>query len=304
MEDPEIRAALDRHWAASDADDFEAEHDIYREDAVLEYPQSGERIRGRRNIQASRTVQPNKKRFSVRRIVGAGDLWVTEFVLTYDGRPSYTVSIMEFRDGKVARETQYFGDPFEPGPSRAHLVERMLKAGPPKTGPTPLARAALPVDTAALARFLIGKLLVRELPEGVAIGRIVETEAYVIGDAAGHAYGGMTPRNRALFLERGHAYVYLAYGLSWMLNVSSEAKGVGAGVLIRALEPLEGIAIMANNRGTERLRDLTRGPGRLAQALRIDRSLDGLDLCRKGPLWLRAMTGSRARSARAKSGRA
>ena len=126
----------------------------------------------------------------------------------------------------------------------------------------------------------------RELPEGVAIGRIVETEAYIIGDAAGHAYVGMTPRIRALFLERGHAYVYLAYGVSWMLNVSSEAKGVGAGVLIRALEPLEGIAIMQRNRGTERLRDLARGPGRLAQALRIDRSLDGLDLCRKGPLWL------------------
>jgi SnoaL-like domain len=121
----EIRAALDRHWAASDADDFEAEHQIYLEDAVLEYPQSGERIRGRRNIQASRTAQPNRKRFNVRRIIGAGDLWVTEYVLSYDGRPSYTVSIMEFRGGKVARETQYFGDPFEPGPSRAHLVERM-----------------------------------------------------------------------------------------------------------------------------------------------------------------------------------
>ena len=144
----------------------------------------------------------------------------------------------------------------------------------------------MPVDTSALARFLIGKLLVRELPEGVAGGRIVETEAYVIGDAAGHAYPGMTARNRSLFLERGHAYVYLAYGVSWMLNVSSETKGVGAGVLIRALEPLEGIAIMAHNRGTERLRDLARGPGRLAQALRIDRSLDGLDLCHKGPLWL------------------
>ena len=125
MEDPQIRAALDRHWAASDASDFEAEHRIYREDAVLEYPQSGERIRGRLNIQASRAAQPNRKRFTVRRIVGSGDLWVTEFVLTYDGRPSYTVSIMEFRDGKVARETQYFADPFEPGPSRAHLVERM-----------------------------------------------------------------------------------------------------------------------------------------------------------------------------------
>jgi DNA-3-methyladenine glycosylase len=161
-----------------------------------------------------------------------------------------------------------------------------LKAGHRKRAPTPLARSELPVDTAALARFLVGKLLVRELPEGVASGRIVETEAYSIGDAAGHAYRGMTPRNRALFLERGHAYVYLAYGISFMLNVSSETKGIGAGILIRALEPLEGITIMANNRGTERLRDLMRGPGRLAQALRIDRSLDGVNLCRKGPLWL------------------
>ena len=161
-----------------------------------------------------------------------------------------------------------------------------MKAGHRKTVHTLLSRAALPVDTAALARFLIGALLVRELPEGVASGRIVETEAYVIGDAAGHAYRGMTPRNRALFLEPGHAYVYLAYGLSTMLNVSSETPGIGAGVLIRALEPLEGIAIMQRNRRTERLRDLARGPGRLAQALRIDRSLDGLDLCQEGPLWL------------------
>ena len=150
----------------------------------------------------------------------------------------------------------------------------------------PLARSELPVDTAALARHLIGKLLVRELPEGVASGRIVETEAYVVGDAAGHAYGGMTARNRSLFLERGHAYVYLAYGVSSMLNVSSEAPGIGAGVLIRALEPVEGVSIMRQNRGVERLRDLARGPGRLAAALRIDRSLDGLDLCREGPLWL------------------
>jgi hypothetical protein len=125
MEDPEIRASLDRHWAASDANDFETEHQIYREDAVLDYPQSGERIRGRRNIQSSRAAQPNRKRFTVRRIVGAGDLWVTEFVLTYDGRPSYTVSIMEFAQGKVAHETQYFADPFEPGPSRAQWVERI-----------------------------------------------------------------------------------------------------------------------------------------------------------------------------------
>jgi hypothetical protein len=124
MDDREIRAALDRHWAASDANDFAAEHQIYRDDAVLDYPQSGERIRGRQGIQASRAAQPNQKRFTVRRIVGTGDLWVTEFVLTYDGRPSYTVSIMEFVDGQVAHETQYFADPFEPGPSRAQWVER------------------------------------------------------------------------------------------------------------------------------------------------------------------------------------
>jgi hypothetical protein len=125
MAENDIREALDRHWAASDANEFEAEHDIYREDAVLEYPQSGERIRGRRNIQASRVAQPNSKRFTVRRVLGAGNLWVTEFILAYDGRPSYAVSIMELLDGKVTRETQYFGDPFEPGPSRTHLVERM-----------------------------------------------------------------------------------------------------------------------------------------------------------------------------------
>lgn len=128
--------------------------------------------------------------------------------------------------------------------------------------------------------------MVRRLREGIVSGRIVETEAYIIGDAAGHAYRGMTQRNRSLFLERGHAYVYLAYGISCMLNVSSEKPGVGAGVLIRALEPLEGIPIMQKNRGIERLRDLARGPGRLAAALRIDRRLDGLDLCREGPLWL------------------
>jgi hypothetical protein len=125
MDENTILEALKRHWAASDANDFDVEHDIYRDDAVLEYPQSGERIRGRHNIQPSRVAQPNAKRFTVRRIVGAGDLWVTEFILTYDGRPSYTVSIMEFLDGKVARETQYFGDPFEPGLSRAQWVERM-----------------------------------------------------------------------------------------------------------------------------------------------------------------------------------
>jgi DNA-3-methyladenine glycosylase len=150
----------------------------------------------------------------------------------------------------------------------------------------PLARSELPIQTVPLARYLIGKVLVRELPEGVASGRIVETEAYVVGDAAAHAYRRMTPRNRSLFLEPGRAYVYLAYGISYMLNVSSEMRGVGAGVLIRALEPLEGIPIMQSNRGIERLRDLARGPGRLTVALRVDRSLDGHDLCREGPLWL------------------
>jgi DNA-3-methyladenine glycosylase len=153
-------------------------------------------------------------------------------------------------------------------------------------GYRPLARARLPIDTASLARYLIGRIVVRKLPEGIVSGRIVETEAYIIGDAAGHAYRGMTQRNRSLFLERGHAYVYLAYGISYMLNVSSEKAGTGAGVLIRALEPLEGVAIMQRNRGIERLDDLARGPGRLAQALRIDRRLDGLDLCQEGPLWL------------------
>jgi len=125
MDDQAKLVALQGHWDASDAGDFEVEHEIYREDAVLDYPQSGERIHGRRNIQESRVVQPSKKRFSVRRIIGSGDLWITEFILTYDGIPSYTVSIMEFREGLVAHETQYFGDRFDPAPSRAHLVERV-----------------------------------------------------------------------------------------------------------------------------------------------------------------------------------
>jgi len=125
VRDQEIRAALDQHWAASDANDFEIEHRIHHEDAVLDYPQSGERTRGRRNIQGQRASRPSKKRFTVRRIIGGGDLWVTEFVLTYDGKPSYTVSIMEFRGDKVARETQYFADPFPAPASRAKWVERM-----------------------------------------------------------------------------------------------------------------------------------------------------------------------------------
>jgi ketosteroid isomerase-like protein len=125
VRDQEIRAELDQHWSASDANDFETEHLIYHEDAVLDYPQSGERTRGRHNIQCQRASQPSKKRFAVQRIIGSGDLWVTEFILTYDGKPSYTVSIMEFRGEKVVRETQYFADPFVAPASRAQWVERM-----------------------------------------------------------------------------------------------------------------------------------------------------------------------------------
>ena len=124
-QDGQIRAALDQHWAASNSNDFEAEHRIYLDDAVLEYPQSGERTRGRSNIQNQRASQPSKKRFSIRRIIGSGDLWVTEFILTYDGKPSYTVSIMEFKGDKVARETQYFADSFVAPAFRAQWVERM-----------------------------------------------------------------------------------------------------------------------------------------------------------------------------------
>lgn len=125
VRDQEIRAALDQHWAASDANDFETEHLIYHDDAVLDYPQSGERTRGRSNIQGQRASQPSKKRFTVQRIIGGGDLWVTELILTYDGKPSYTVSIMEFRGDKVAHETQYFADPFAAPAFRAKWVERI-----------------------------------------------------------------------------------------------------------------------------------------------------------------------------------
>lgn len=152
-----------------------------------------------------------------------------------------------------------------------------------------LRRAELPIDTVALARYLVGKTVVHDLPEGRLSGRIVETEAYPIGDAAGHAYRGHTQAKNSLFLERGHAYVYFAYGSAWMLNISSERQGIGAGVLVRAIDPLEGVAQMEKNRGVSTLRDLTRGPGRLAAALRIDKSLDGIDMCSpQSPLWLGA----------------
>src|SRR6185295_6667509 len=151
-----------------------------------------------------------------------------------------------------------------------------------------LKRAELPVDTATLARFLIGKTLVRDTPEGRTSGRIVETEAYAPGDASGHAYVGETDRNRTLFMRRGHAYVYFIYGMHFSVNVSAERPGIGAGVLLRALEPIEGLEIMRARRRTHKLTDLARGPGRVAEAMKVDRSLDGVDLCSRGPLWLAA----------------
>ena len=123
MSDQEIRAALDRHWAASGAGDYATEHEIYRDDVVLDYPQSGERIVGRSNVEASRSQHPSRRRFAIHRISGGGDLWVTEYVIVYDDQPYYTVSIMEFRAGKVAHETQYFADPFTAPGWRARWTE-------------------------------------------------------------------------------------------------------------------------------------------------------------------------------------
>ncbi len=151
---------------------------------------------------------------------------------------------------------------------------------------TRLTRAELPADPTELARFLIGKVVVRDTPEGRTSGRIVETEAYLHGDAAAHSFRGETPRNRSLFLERGHAYVYVSYGIHRMLNVAGGAQGVGTGVLIRAAEPLDGIDLMQRRRALTKLTDLARGPGKLAQALEITLGLDGIDLMREGPLWL------------------
>ncbi|MFZ3199517.1 MAG: DNA-3-methyladenine glycosylase [Candidatus Acidiferrales bacterium] len=144
------------------------------------------------------------------------------------------------------------------------------------------------MDTVELARYLIGKVVVHDMDSGRLSGRIVETEAYPVGDAAGHAFRGMTRRNRSLFLKRGHAYVYFTYGSSFLMNVTSEAPGVGGGVLLRGVEPLEGIEWMAGSCATTRLADLGRGPGRLTKALQIDLRQDGLDLCAAGPLWLAA----------------
>jgi DNA-3-methyladenine glycosylase len=152
-----------------------------------------------------------------------------------------------------------------------------------------LRRSELPEETVELARFLIGTILVRDEPEARLSARIVETEAYVPGDAASHAFRGETPRNRAMFLKRGHAYVYLIYGTAHCLNVTSERPGIGAAVLIRAAEPLTGLEIMQRRRNTTNPRDLCRGPGRLAQAFALDRTHDKLDLCERGAtLWLAA----------------
>src|SRR5215469_13275642 len=151
-----------------------------------------------------------------------------------------------------------------------------------------LSRASLPSDTVELARFLIGKTIVRNAGRNRISGRIVETEAYPPGDRSGHAYRGRTASNQCLFLDKGFAYVYFIYGTSYMLNVSSEEPGIGAGVLLRAIEPLEGIDLMKRLRKTDKLTDLARGPGCLAVALQIDRRLDGTDLCAQGPLWLGA----------------
>ena len=165
------------------------------------------------------------------------------------------------------------GTPLRTAPHLANEVRR-------------LSRASLPGDTVELARYLIGKTLVREIGRNTLSGRIVETEAYPPGDSSGHAFRGQTPRNQSLFLHKGFAYVYFIYGMHYALNVSSEELGVGAGVLLRAIEPFEGIKAMQRLRKTDKLRDLARGPGRLAAAMQIDRRLDGVDLCSRGPLWL------------------
>jgi DNA-3-methyladenine glycosylase len=144
----------------------------------------------------------------------------------------------------------------------------------------------MPADTVSLARALLGKVLVRELKGKLLAGRIVETEAYLQHDPACHAFRGMTPRTRPLFLEHGHSYVYLCYGTSHMLNVSSEAEGIGSGVLLRALEPLHGSEDMQRNLPHVKAKDLTRGPGRLAAALRVDLRHNGLNLFTDGQLWI------------------
>ncbi|MEV6842396.1 nuclear transport factor 2 family protein [Actinoplanes sp. NPDC051411] len=123
--DERTRAAIEQHWQASESGDIETEHAIYADEAILDYPQSGERFRGRATIAAQRGGHPADRHFTVRRITGGGDLWVSECVITYDGAPTHSVSIMEFAHERVAHETQYFADPFQAAPARAALAERM-----------------------------------------------------------------------------------------------------------------------------------------------------------------------------------
>lgn len=158
----------------------------------------------------------------------------------------------------------------------------------------------LPVETEALAESLIGCVLVRETADGIASGRIVETEAYLPNDPACHAYIGKTARNATLFGPPHRAYVYLIYGTSFCFNLSSEPDGEGAGVLVRALEPVEGLHLMRRRRGIESARDLCRGPGRLCSALGIDRSFDGTDLSVRAGLWIVAPGTRRARVRRSR----
>src|SRR5437879_8581770 len=167
--------------------------------------------------------------------------------------------------------------------SPSHAV---VKSSPAKFTIRRLRRSDLPSNTVNLARFLIGRTVVHDLPAGRLSGRIVETEAYPPGDPAGHHFRGPTPRIRSMYLAPGHAYVFFNYGAHFMLNVVSEPSGIAAAILIRALEPLDGIELMQRHRRAIRLLDLTRGPGRLAAAFQIDRRHDGLDLCAPGPLWL------------------
>ena len=168
-------------------------------------------------------------------------------------------------------------------------AEQLLTRHDARQGLRRLLRSELPVATVELARYLIGKVIVHDTANGRLSGRIVETEAYPVGDAAGHAFRGRTPRNSTLFLEPGYAYVYLAYGVSLLLNVTSERAGVGAGVLLRAIEPLDGFELMGSMRQRKQWLDIGRGPGRLTKALKVNLRDDGLDLCSPdSSLWLAA----------------
>lgn len=174
-------------------------------------------------------------------------------------------------------------------PFTTHPIRMPNSPLPTQLPIVPLRRADLPLDTVALARFMVGKYLVHDLPAGRLSGRIVETEAYPLGDSTSHAFQGRRPHNGSMFLAPGHAYIRLTYGLSYMLNMSAEAEEVGAGILLRAVEPLEGLPLMEARRPGVPLRDLARGPGRLTVAFGVDQSFDGHDLCGGHDLWIGAI---------------